>query len=487
MHSLRFRLTVAYAVPIAFALCIAFGAVTYLCLEFLARPVVEAIATSAARARTIAAADRTSPTEALLTRIAQEAATPGARVLIRPRRIILLKIGPGPARGPFAPPPLGGPGSGGPPPYGPLPRFIAETNLALLLAIHPTIVNVRDAEVAILPDLHRLDQSVAWYLEALGVAIFFSLIGSWLIARWITAHAIAPLGKVTEELRRFAAGDFSPGTVTTKDRSELGALIEAYNGAAAQVSDAFRERERVEHHMRRFVADAGHELRTPLTAIRGFIEILERGGAQKSGVRERAFQTLNKETQRMSALVEQLITLSRFESLEHVVPGDVDLRESVAAAIDSALAARPGRIVLRRADEARVWGDPAGVYEAIVNLLDNALKYGAGSAVAVEIVRTGGTAAVRIADGGPGIPENERKHIFERFFRGDGRSGIEGSGLGLAIAARAAELAGGSVVLESAEPGNTAFVLTLPVPKVPAPSERYTVSATDGVIRKGMG
>jgi two-component system, OmpR family, sensor kinase len=110
-----------------------------------------------------------------------------------------------------------------------------------------------------------------------------------------------------------------------------------------------------------------------------------------------------------------------------------------------------------------VRADPADLHEAIANLVDNALKYGAGSLVRVMVEHERDSVVVRVSDCGPGIEPLEREKIFERFYRGAGNAEVEGSGLGLAIAARAANRAAGELTLERSEPGETVFALRLPL------------------------
>ena len=150
--------------------------------------------------------------------------------------------------------------------------------------------------VVISPDYWRLRSAVNLYFETLGASIVLAILIAWLVARWLTGQAIRPLLTVTAELRRFAGGDFTPRLVSTADREELGSLIDAYNGAAAKVAAAFDERQHVEEHIRRFVADAGHELRTPLTVIDGYLQILRKAKPDDATDRERALATLQAQT-----------------------------------------------------------------------------------------------------------------------------------------------------------------------------------------------
>src|SRR6202035_5489523 len=227
------------------------------------------------------------------------------------------------------------------------------------------------ARVFIAPDLHQLEPVVRVYLESLAISVLLAIALAWLVARWITDLAIAPLITVTGALRRFASGDFTPRPVASNDRSELGELIAAYNGATAQVAAAFAERVRIEEQMRRFVADAGHELRTPLTVVSAFVDVLERGGADDPSIRERAFRTLRIETRRMRRLVERLMALARLERPDASSAEPVDVAAIADGAVAEVLAARRGNISLNvGSDDTDVLGDRGELHDAIGKLVD---------------------------------------------------------------------------------------------------------------------
>ena len=127
------------------------------------------------------------------------------------------------------------------------------------------------------------------------------------------------------------------------------------------------------------------------------------------------------------------------------------------------LAARRGDVELNvDATASRVVADRADLHEAIGNLVDNAVKYGGDGRVTVDVRNDGEHVVVRVHDGGPGITQHDREHLFERFFRGEGATGVEGSGLGLAIVKRAVARCGGTVTLEPADRNGTTFALVLP-------------------------
>ncbi len=220
---------------------------------------------------------------------------------------------------------------------------------------------------------------------------------------------------------------------------------------------------RLEEQMRRFLADAGHELRTPLTVISGFVDVLARGGLDDPAIRERALRTLRTETHRMRRLVERLMALARLERPERAAAETVDVAEIARDAVAQVTAARHRDVDVRvTAGPALVLGDPGELHQAIGNLVDNALKYGADTPVTVDVGDDGEHVLVGVRDHGPGIPEREQPHVFERFFRGQDAASVEGTGLGLAIVERAAARAGGSVRLQSSAETGTSFTLVLP-------------------------
>ena len=445
IRSLRVRLTLSYTVLVAVVLSAVAIVASIFVFDFLSRPMVDALNKSESTARAIAAAHPHEPASVVGPLIQRAAAHPGIRIGIgfrHPHGAQNVAFGP--------PPPDAKPWSD----PGPPGRFLDR-----MLGVSPRSIVLNGGAVFISPDFRRVHTFLDVYLRALGISLLVAFLLAWLIARWITHQAVAPLMTVIGELRRFAGGDFAPRTIATSDRSELGELTEAYNGAAAQVAAALSERIRVEQHMRRFIAEAGHELRTPLTVIVGYHDVLRRGGWEDKHIRERALAMLGTETTRMRGLVERLMALARLERPEPSEAEVVDVAEIAAGAIEAVTVSRTAAVKLETYGAPKILGDPAELHEAIGNLVDNALKYGGNSAVSVTVAQEAANVTVRVRDGGPGIADTDRPRLFERFFRGDNREGIDGSGLGLAIVARAVERCGGSVELESGDPGRTCFTL----------------------------
>ncbi|MBV8424523.1 MAG: HAMP domain-containing protein, partial [Candidatus Eremiobacteraeota bacterium] len=309
---------------------------------------------------------------------------------------------------PMQPPPIGPPQQGPPPPP-PDSSMRVLFSIQNIAGIRPVHLETKNASILVSSDPTRLKAILTSYaLLALAGLVAFGALG-WLIGRYFADQALAPMVAVTGALQRFASGDFTPQRIDTQDRSEVGELAHAFNGAAAQVTAAFDERRRVEEYIRQFVADASHELRTPLTVIRGYLEVLRRGALADPEKRDRAFATLDMESARMRALIDKLVVLARLERPEpsQVVRVDVAAIARNLADGARAVAGHPP-VSLDLDDGAHVLAEESELHEALANLLDNARKYGEGAPIEISVKRSGAFVLARVIDAGPGIPEKDQ-------------------------------------------------------------------------------
>ncbi len=255
-----------------------------------------------------------------------------------------------------------------------------------------------------------------------------------------------------------------PDAPSPKDdgRDEVGDLARTL----ARMQEALRRQEAAR---RSFVSTASHELRTPLTMLQGTMELLEedlRDG--RVDIEDAQLQVTNarRELRRLSTLAGELLDLSRLDAAVQLRTEPVELGElarAVAAEFD--LRARELGVELRVLPPPEgCWGrgDPDAVARVVRILIDNALRYGPeGQLIAVSTTCRQGSAGVSVTDRGPGIPPEEREHVFERFHRGRAAGPESGFGLGLAIGRELAERMGGSLELAHREPPGACFVLTL--------------------------
>ena len=232
-----------------------------------------------------------------------------------------------------------------------------------------------------------------------------------------------------------------------------------------------------------FVSDVSHELRTPLTTIQSALDLIERAGERLDPLERRALELADGELKRIRTMVEELLTLSLMDSQQYsleVAPTDLD--EVVRKALESmeAKAKRFGIEVRYAGDGNSTSGGRLGnhrcvcdaqkVYQVLLNLLDNAIKYSdPGSRVDVRMLGDADSVTVRVSDTGAGIPEEDLPHLFDRFYRvnKDRSRATGGSGLGLAISKQIIDLHGGRLSARSEVGVGSTFDVWLP--KVPLP------------------
>ena len=216
-----------------------------------------------------------------------------------------------------------------------------------------------------------------------------------------------------------------------------------------------------------FVAGASHELRTPLAQIRMFAETLRLERVRSGEERRRSLEILDREARRLAFLVENLLQFSSAaRGPRRFAAERTDVGRLVADVVEGfapLAAARGARLAFVDAGGVIASADRGMLRQVILNLLDNAVKYGpAGQTVAVEATACGGGAVISVTDRGPGVVAAERQRIWERFWRGAASDGISGTGIGLALVKELVEMHGGSVAVEAVAGGGSRFVVRLP-------------------------
>jgi two-component system phosphate regulon sensor histidine kinase PhoR len=248
-------------------------------------------------------------------------------------------------------------------------------------------------------------------------------------------------------------------------------LVHEGGGSFALFHDV-TELRRLEKVRTDFVANVSHELRTPITAIRGYAETLRDGALKDPAHAPRMVDIIYRQAERLSALVEDLLELSRLEGHElHLEPSDVSLHEATARVLEVVRQRAAGKEIhfeVRLSQSARAWADERAVEQVLLNLLDNAVKYTPpGGQVRVDGGEEAGRVVVSVTDTGLGIEEKHLPRLFERFYRVDkGRSrDMGGTGLGLSIVKHLAVAMGGDVRVTSAPGVGSTFSVLLPAPR----------------------
>jgi len=317
----------------------------------------------------------------------------------------------------------------------------------------PVIVQVARSEGSIIQDLRQLQYIL---LLGLPIAVVASGLGGYILAR----RALSPVERMAERARLINAERLNDRLPVDNPSDELGRLATVFNETLSRLQLSFDQ-------MRRFTADASHELRTPLTAMRSVGEVGLRGRRDEAAYRE-IIGSMLEEVERLALLVDRLLTLSRADTGKAQLSLDVvdvaELASQVAEQL-GVLSEEKGQSIQVRCSAVPSWvGDRIVLRQALMNLVDNAIKYSpSGGRIEISVSQAPEGTILEVADTGPGIPPDLQSRIFDRFYRVDEARSREngGTGLGLAIAKWAVEVNGGRLTLEPTNGAGSRFRITL--------------------------
>nr|WP_216217143.1 HAMP domain-containing sensor histidine kinase [Amycolatopsis aidingensis] len=275
--------------------------------------------------------------------------------------------------------------------------------------------------------------------------------------------AVVAAGRIQRPVRRVAAAARELGDgdldirLPVRGRDELADLTSSFNTMARRLSESIEELKAKDEQQRRFVADVAHDLRTPVASVVAAADSLEHADPES---RARSAQLLGTQARRLAKLVEDLLEISRFDAgAAELRSEQVDLAELMREAIE--VSTGEAEVRLAAEGDVTVTADPRRLHTVACNLLANSVRHGAAP-VTVTIDGTGADlVTVRIADSGPGVPEELLPILFDRFVRGDrSRRVTEGSGLGLAIVKENVAAHGGHIEVTNVD--GAVFTVTLP-------------------------
>lgn len=327
--------------------------------------------------------------------------------------------------------------------------------------------------------LEDAQQTLVSHALAIAVLVAVALVVAAAATVKLIRTALRPLRRVADVARDVATLPLDAAEyriyarVNDRDAdpdSEVGVVGSSLNLLLDNVDAALTQRAETDRRMRQFLTDASHELRTPLAAILGYAELTRQDSAALPPMTEYALERIESESRRMTALVSDLLLLSRLDERQDLQIEEVDLCEVVANAVNDATVAGPDHHYSARLPDYPVWvrGDRARLQQIILNLLSNARMHTPPGVTVTTTLGTSGepgwsTAVLEVSDDGPGIPEAIVPYLFGRFVRADKARSREmgSSGLGLAIVASVVEAHHGTIGVNS-RPGHTVFTVRLP-------------------------
>jgi two-component system, OmpR family, sensor histidine kinase MprB len=282
-------------------------------------------------------------------------------------------------------------------------------------------------------------------LIGLGGTIVAALL-AWFIARRI----VRPVEQLTDAAEHVAQTQDLQNTITVDRTDELGRLATSFNTMLTAL-DTSRDQQK------RLVMDASHELRTPLTALRTNVEVLQRGTALDDAQRAELLGAVDVELRELTDLVGELVDLATDARAEEP-PQPTDLA-AVADAVVARQRQRTGRdITFAATGDTNAVVRAGAIERAVSNLVDNACKFSPADTT-VDVRVDGRT--IEVADRGPGVSDEDRSHVFDRFYRAPAARTLPGSGLGLSIVQQIVETHGGQVQLLARADGGTIARITL--------------------------
>ncbi|MGI5935845.1 MAG: sensor histidine kinase [Oscillospiraceae bacterium] len=303
-------------------------------------------------------------------------------------------------------------------------------------------------------------------LESLVVGLVISVFLSLLLAKTM----VTPIQSLTRAAERVAGGDFSD-KLDIQARDEIGVLAKTFNNMADRLEKTLDDLRKSEAMRREFVANVSHELRTPITSIRSYAETLEENPDLPPGTQKQFLQVIVNESDRMTKIVQDLLTLSRFDagSFEMVFE-EFSFEKSVKDVYNAMLLEaqkRNQKFTLEfESSLPNIRGDRTRVEQVLINMVSNAIKYTQnGGRIRITAGGSRDYVWASVKDNGAGIPPADVPRVFDRFYRVDKARSREsgGTGLGLSIAKEIVTRHNGTIELESQLGKGTTITVTLPV------------------------
>jgi signal transduction histidine kinase len=299
----------------------------------------------------------------------------------------------------------------------------------------------------------QIDDGIRVEAAASVVVLIVALGAAWLLA----GRLLRPIRQLTDTARSITETDLT-ARIPVETDDEIAELAVTFNAMLDRLDEAFATQ-------RRFIDDAGHELRTPITIVRGHLEVM----GDDPDERRETIALVTDELDRMARIVNDLLLLAKSEQPDFIRRVPVELHDLTTDLLVKARALGDRHWVLDNAAHGEIAADPDRLAQAVLNLARNAVEHTEpGDEIAIGSSAEPGRTLLWVRDTGPGVPEAERAHLFERFHRGRDRPrSTEGAGLGLAIVQSIAHGHDGTVGIDDPAGGGARFTISLPGPFPP--------------------
>lgn len=324
----------------------------------------------------------------------------------------------------------------------------------VMIAGRPVVVQVGSSEAAMQQELREL-------MLVLVLGLPLSVAAAGLGGYWLARGALSPIDRMADRARIITAERLGERLPIENPTDELGKLASIINDTLARLEASFEQ-------MQTFAAQVSHELRTPLTAIRSVGEVgLQR--SRDSADYRTVIADMLEDTDRLSSLVERLLFLSKGDTGQIELSSEMidlyDLAQSVVSHLSVLAEEKQQSLTADCRGDCRCRGDRLVLRQALINLVDNAVKYTPrGGQIHVQVTDEPDGPTVEVSDTGPGVPSSFRHRMFDKFWRGgtDRTADSTGDGLGLALAKWAVEANRGALTYEESEPRGSLFRVRLP-------------------------
>ena len=338
----------------------------------------------------------------------------------------------------------------------------------------PTIIRVAFSED---PLRSQFRSNLTDLLLPLPLILVIAGVGGYLLA----SRFLKPIQQIARQAEAITSDRLNERLPVNASDGELADLSRAFNSVLIRLEQSFEQ-------LRRFTSDASHELRTPLAAIRSVGEVGLQKDATSAGYRD-IIGSMLEEANKLTRLVDSLLTIARADAgqiqLDRALVSATEIAKGCASLFEALLEENGQRLEMDVAGNPLLYGDRLLLRQALVNIVDNAIKHTPrGGTITIRVRQDNSHVFLEVEDTGPGIPQNQLLRVFDRFYRvEEGRSRDSGgTGLGLSIAEWNVRLHGGHVTVQS-EPGRgSLFVIVLPLAELTGSA---AIHQTIGAVQQG--